>query len=117
MKEFTFPAWVEFGRNDYGETWVSVELTDEEAERLVKFGTIKEKYYDGFSSCCETQDIFEKVYAAAVDQITEELRDCEDFVDEDDANDPNWRADHKFSCGVKFPEEFKDMLIEEGEQK
>lgn len=109
MKEFTFPAWVEFGRNDYGETWVVVELTDEESERLVKHGTRRETYYDGFSQCNETRDIYDKVYTAAVDQITEELG--EDWLDEDE------RADHKFSCGVKFPEEFKNILLEEGEQK
>ena len=113
MKEFTFPAWVEFGRNDYGETWVNVSLTDEEAERLIKFGTRSEIYYNGFSQCEELQDICNKVYTTAVGQITEELRDCEDWVDEDEANNPNWRADHKFACGVKFPENFKDMLEEE----
>lgn len=105
MKTFTFPAWVEFGRNDFGETWVSVALTEDEADRLVKFGTRHETYYDGFSQCNETQDIYNKVYTIAVDQITEELG--EDWLDEDE------RADHKFSCGVKFPEEFKDMLKEE----
>jgi hypothetical protein len=107
MKEFTFPAWVEFGRNDYGETLVSVSLADEEADRLIKFGTRSEIYYNGFSQCDEIRDIYDKVYTAAVDQITDELG--EDWLDGDE------RADEKFSCGVKFPVEFEDMLEAEGE--
>lgn len=113
MKEFTFPAWCEFGKNDYGETWVCAELTDEDSERLIKFGTQRDAYYGGFSQCEKLHDIYAKVYTIAVDQITEELRDCEDWVDEDDASNPNWRADHKYACGVKFPNEFEDMLTEE----
>lgn len=106
MNTFTFPAWVEFGKNDYGETWVDVNLTDEESERLLKFGTQSDNYYGGFFQCEEIQDIYDKVYTIAVDQITEELG--EDWLDEDK------RADEKFSCGVKFPSEFEDMLVEEG---
>ena len=107
MREFTFPAWVEFGRNDYGDTLVSVSLTDEEADRLIKFGTRSEIYYNGFSQCDEIRDIYDKVYTAAVDQITEELG--EDWLDEDE------RADNRYSCGVKFPEGFEDMSEEEVE--
>jgi hypothetical protein len=113
MKTFTFPAWCEFGKGDYGETWVDVTLTDEESERLLKFGTQSDNYYGGFSQCEEIQDIYDKVYTIAVDQITEELREGGDWVDEDDANNPDWRADHIFSCGVKFPQKFETMLTDE----
>ena len=39
MKEFTFVAYCSYGKGDSGETWIDVELTDEEAE---------EKILDGF---------------------------------------------------------------------
>lgn len=114
MKEFTFTAWCNYGKGDSGESWVDVELTDEEAEKLIKYGTKPEIYYDEFSDCEELQDIYNKVYSIAVEQITDELRDT-DWLDEKYKDDPNWRADHIYSCGVNFPNEFEDMLVEEDE--
>lgn len=112
MKEFTFTAWCNYGKGDSGESWVDVELTDEEAEKLIKYGTKPEIYYDEFSDCEELQDIYNKVYSIAVEQITDELRDT-DWLDEKYKDDPNWRADYIYSCGVNFPNEFEDMLVEE----
>ena len=114
MKEFTFVAFCTFGKGDSGETWLDVELTDEEAERLIKYGTQTEIYYNGFSECKELKDIYQKVYALAIEQITEELRET-DWVDEEDRNNPNWRADDLYVCGVAFPSEFETMLIEDDE--
>lgn len=110
MKEFTFIAYCSFGKGDSGETEVEVELTDEEAERLIKYGTQPDIYYDGFSRCKELEDLYQRIYALAVDQMTEEMRD---FGDDDRIDDPDWQVDDTYACGVNFPAEFEDMLIEE----
>lgn len=112
MKEYTFTAYCTFGKGDSGETEVEVELTDEEAERLIKFGAQPDIYYDGFSRCKELEDLYQKIYALAVDQMTEEMRDFGD-LEEKYVNDPNFKVDDLYPCGVNFPTEFEDMLIEE----
>lgn len=112
MKEFTFTAYCTFGKGDSGESWIDVELTDEEAERLIKYGTQAEIYYNEFSRCEELKDIYDKIYAIAVNQMTEEMRDFGDLEDKY-ANNPNWKVDDLYHCGVCFPSEFEDMLIEE----
>lgn len=111
MKTFTFPAWCNFGGGDSGETWVDVELTEEEAERLEHFGLQADVFYEEFKNCEELSDIYQKVYAVAVAQITAELRGS-DELSEEYATDPDWKADKTYSCGVNFPEEFEDNLIE-----
>ena len=112
MKEFTFPAWCMYGKGDSGESYVDVELTDEEAERLVEYGTQPDVYYGEFSECEELADIYKKVYAIAVKQMTEEINEWGDM---DERSDPDWKADDSYPCGVNFPEEFEDMLEEEEE--
>ena len=110
MKEFTFPAYCTYGKGDSGESWIDVELTDKEAERLIKYGTQAELYYNGFYECKEIKDIYDKIYSLAVAQMTEELRNgdlCEEY-----ANNPNWYVDDTYQCGVNFPDEFEDMLVE-----
>ena len=114
MKEFTFCAWCRFGKGDSGETWIDVELTDEEAEQLVKFGTHPDIYYNGFCRCEELKDLYNKVYKIAIEQITEELREG-DFLDEEDAENPDWQADDTYYCWVNFPDEIVDMMYEEEE--
>lgn len=114
MREFTFTAWCSFGKGDSGETYVDVELTDKEAKKLIKYGTKPEIYYDDFENCEELKDIYNKVYEVAIEQITDELKDT-DWLEDEYKNDPNWRADEMYSCGVNFPEEFEDMLEDEEE--
>lgn len=112
MKEYTFIAYCTFGKADSGESWIDVELTDEEAEKLIKFGTQPDIYYNGFSRCKELEDLYQKIYALAVEQMTEEMRDFGD-LDEKYANDPNWEVDDLYACGVNFPTEFEELLLEE----
>lgn len=112
MKEFTFIAYCTFGKGDSGETEVDVELTDEEYERLIKFGTQPDIYYNEFYRCKELEDLYNKIYNIAVDQMTEEMRDFGDLEDKY-ANDPNWKVDDLYPCGVNFPREFEDLLAEE----
>lgn len=110
MKEYTFTAYCTFGKGDSGETEIEVVLTDEEAERLVKFGTQPDIYYNGFYLCKELKDLYSKIYNLAVDQMTEEMRD---FGDEDHSDDPNWKVDDTYACGVNFPAEFEDLFEED----
>ena len=112
MKEFTFTAYCTYGKGDSGESWVDVELTDEEAERLIKYGTDPDIYYNDFENCEELKDLYQKIYALAVKQMTEELKEFGD-LEEKYASDPNWKVDDLYHCGVNFPSEFEDMLIEE----
>lgn len=112
MKEFTFTAYCTFGKGNSSETEVDVELTDEEAESLIKYGTKAEVYYNGFSRCEELKDIYVKIYAIAVAQMTEELRDFGD-MDSEYISDLNWQVDDLYACGVTFPSEFEDLLFEE----
>lgn len=112
MKEYTFTAYCTFGKGDSGETEIVVELSDEEYERLVKFGTQPDIYYNGFSKCKELADLYNRIYSLAVDQMTEEMRDFGD-LEEKYANDPNWKVNDLYPCGVNFPWEFENMLSEE----
>jgi hypothetical protein len=111
MKEFTFTAYCTYGKGDSGESWVDVELTDEEAERLIKYGTDPDVYFNDFENCEELKDLYQKIYALAVKQMTEELREFGD-LEEKYASDPNWKVDDLYHCGVNFPSEFGDMLVE-----
>ena len=112
MKEYTFIAYCSFGKGDSGESWVDVELTDEEHDSLLKFGTQPEIYYNGFSQCKELTDLYNKIYNIAIKQMTEEMRDFGD-LEEKYANDPNWKVDDLYPCGVNFPFEFEEMLSED----
>jgi hypothetical protein len=105
MKEFTFRAWCSAG----GDTYVCYELTDEEAERLLKFGT--DPNVISFSRCGELADIYSKVYMAAVEQITEEMREwgSEDEDENEAMQDPAWSAETWYNIGVGFPKEFYDL--------
>ena len=109
MKEFTFTAYCTFGKGDSGETLVDVVLTNEEAERLIKYGTQTDIYYNGFSRCKELEDLYGKIYTLAVDQMTEEMRDFGD-LNAEIANDPNWKVEDLYPCGVNFPRQFEDLL-------
>ena len=115
MKTLTFPAYCTFGKGDSGETEVEVRLTDEEYELITILGTQPDIYYDGFDSCEELADLYDQIYSVAVDQMTQEMRDFgdPDIVEEIGANNPSWKIDDTYSCGVNFPFEFEDMLYEE----
>jgi hypothetical protein len=110
MRNYTFIAYCTFGRCDSGETEVEVELTDEEAAKLIKLGTQPEIFYNGFSRCKELEDLYTKIYNIAVDQMTKEMID---FGSEDHSDNPAWQVDDDYACGVNFPREFEDQLSEE----
>ena len=112
MKEYTFSAWCNYGTGDTGESWVNVELTDEEEKRLIKYGTQADVYYNDFSRCKELEDIYQKIYTIAIKQMTDEFK-CFENLDDKYASNPNWKIDDTYHCGINFPNEFEDMLIED----
>jgi hypothetical protein len=112
MKNITFPAYCRFGKLNSGETWVDVELTDEEAERIITLGTQPDIYYKGFQSCEELKDLYDRIYTIAVDQMSEEMRDFGE-LDKRFASNHELKVDDLYACGVNFPFEFEDLLCEE----
>ena len=106
MKKYNFSATTDLGGD--GATYFDIELTDDEATLLEKYGTKESVFYDGFSECEELKDIYSRVYKIAVDILTEELREYEEF--EDDEESEEWQADDTYSIKVHLPEEFEDML-------
>ena len=110
MKEYTFIAYCTFGRGNSGETEVTVELTNAEAKKLEKYGTQSDIYYDGFENCEQLKDLYDKIYHIAVEQMTEEMID---YGDRETPDDPNWKVDDDYACGVNFPEEFEELLEDE----
>ena len=69
MRIHTFGGWVEFGRGDYGNTPVDFDLTESEYEAVMRH--IDDG--DTFSDCDDLQDLYDRVQAAAEQQIREEL--------------------------------------------
>lgn len=110
MKEYTFIAYCTFGRGDSGETEVEVELTEEEAEKLEHYGKQADIYHNGFRSCEPLKDLYAKIYAIAVEQMTEEMLD---YGNDDHSDNPNWQVDDDYACGVNFPREFEELLEDE----
>lgn len=110
MREFTFTAWCRYGKGDSGESWIDVELTDQEAERLLHYGTKAEIFYNGFDRCEELKDLYQRIYKLAVDQMTQEVKDASCLGD---LYKPEWRIDDTYQCGVNFPNAFEYCLTEE----
>lgn len=109
MKDFTFIAYCTFGKGDSGESFVDVELTDEEYDKLIKYGTQPDIYYNGFSKCKELADLYKRIYNIAIEQMTEEMKDFGD-LEEKYSNDPNFKINDLYPCGVSFPFEFEALL-------
>ena len=104
MQVVEFVAQCEFGRGDYGETVVSVGLTDEEATRLRRMAT--GLFWEmRFESCVDVKDIYDKVYAKAVDQITGELLEYDERVKE--AVEEGDKVDAVYGITIDWPEEYK----------
>ena len=116
METITFIAYCTYGKGDSGESEVDVELTDEEYERVMALGTKADVFYKGFSRCTELKDIYDKVYAIAVEQMTDEILMGDFDEDDERLSDPNWKADDTYACGVNFPWEFEDMIEEEEDE-
>lgn len=104
MKEFEFVACCNYGPGDSGETYLNIDLSDEEASRLESACADPDIYYgQEFCKYEPLSDIYKKVYARAIAEITSELKyDC-DFLPESIINDPFWRADDLYYIWIDFP--------------
>lgn len=107
MKDFTFIAWCSYGTE---ETEIEVELSNKDAKKLERYGRQPDIYEDGFANCEALEDIYKKVYEIAVAQMTEEIRE---YGDDDHLDDPDWRVDNTYECGVEFPLDFEDSFSDE----
>lgn len=99
MKVHTFGGYVDFGCNDYGNTPIDFELTDEEYDAVMRH--IEDG--DSFSDSEDLEDLYNRVLAVTEQQIREEL--------EEEVADGYEHGDGKdvlayYGIGVKF--EFDD---------
>lgn len=99
MAKVEFLAWCRLSRFDSGMTYVDVELTFEEINRLAA----QDKDACSFAECEAVRDIYHKVYEQAVEQITEEMREADDmgtaYLKE------GQRADDVYPIDVEWPKE------------
>jgi hypothetical protein len=102
MKEFTFPAWCQYGKGDVGESEITVDLNDEDAELLEKYASDPDVYYDGFDACLELSFLYDLIFKLADEQITEEIKSGEiwEFEEGETASDV-------YPIGIEFPLEFE----------
>ncbi len=103
MKEYDFPAFCNFGKGDSGESVITFELTDEESARLDALASDEDVYFNEFFRCSKLEDIYKKVYTAAVEQITEELISYDIVENKPD----NWKASDDYYIEVLFPTKFE----------
>lgn len=101
MKTYEFSATTDLGGD--GATYFEVELTEEEAALLEEYGSRALSDGIDFPDVEELKAIYRKAYSVAVDVLTEELREYEEF-DEDDEEADEWTADMTYSITVHFPE-------------
>ena len=104
MKTYDFPAYVSFGKMDNAETVVAVDLTDDEAALLESCAASRSYFH--LDECRELGDLYAKVYRAANEQITAELRMSDKEYGTgycDYAEDDDWTASDTYLVGVNFP--------------
>jgi hypothetical protein len=65
----TFEYWYSFGKGDYGESSIEMEITEEEYERLQK----AEETGDEFYACKMVEDIYNRAYELAEEDATNTL--------------------------------------------
>ena len=75
---------ISFGRGDGADSWVEMEITEEENERLQK----AQESGEDFEDCELVADIYERVYELADEDATEDLRNAE-YLEEDETNKEN----------------------------
>ena len=88
----TFDYSISFGRGDGAESYIEMDITTEEYERIQ---TAKKSGTD-FSNCEFVADIYERLYELADEDATQDLRDAE-YLDEDQ------KASELYSIVVEYP--------------
>ena len=65
----TFDYTLSFGKGDSGESYIEIDLTDEEYERLQE----AHEEYEDFFGCKSVADIYDRVYELANEEATNDL--------------------------------------------
>ena len=121
MKTLTFGCVMHYGKLDASDWEEDVELTDEEYDRLVE--AMRDAISEGsedFFGCKEIEDIYYKVYDQVVDIATENMKNyepelIEEYLEEEDEAEEDFRADDISPIDVYFPRALYDQLLEEAE--
>ena len=90
----TFDYTLCYGKGDYGEGYIEVEITEEEYERLQEAQESGDEFYE----CESVADIYNRVYDLAEEEATSELI-AEGILDE------GRKASELYPIDVYFPEE------------
>jgi hypothetical protein len=90
----TFDYSLCYGKGDYGEAYIEMELTEEEYGRLQKAKESGEDFFD----CESIKDIYDKAYALADEDATNDLIAV-------DVLDKGKKASELYPIEVYFPEE------------
>lgn len=114
-----FPAWLSYGRHDYTDWDVEVDITEEEYQRLVQSA----KENNTFDADETVRDIYDKVFDAMLD-VELEVLEPEDIVDRmasfrgisfEEADNQEFEYDEikemlqwEGGYGVGYPESFGD---------
>ena len=110
MPVLEFPAVCSYGKGDSGTSWIEFELTEEEESRLISAFKDTETYIHGFRSSDAVSDIYDKIWEAANEQITEELLGMDEMLEEGE------KASDLYQLWVNFPEEFEGLYHLEDEE-
>ena len=89
----TFDCWCNFGKGNSGDSFVEVEITEEEYERLRE----AEASGEDFDECEAVADIYERVYAIAEEEATEDLINADILEDGEEAGD-------MYYIGINYPD-------------
>lgn len=119
MKEYTFPYYVSFGKNDSVNCEIDIELSDEDADRLEKSAHEEPRFR--LDEDDKIGDIYDMVYQTIIDQEKDSLLDdpspVEDTLSWDEDYDPDVGVTEKdidayldeLSFGVNYPEELQEL--------
>lgn len=90
----TFNYSISFGRGDGADSYVEMEITEEEHAKLQE----AQESGEDFEDCELVEDIYERVYDLADEDATQDLIDAE-YLDEGE------KASELYSIVVDYPEE------------
>lgn len=88
----TFNYSISFGRGDGADSYVEMEITEEEYERLQE----AQESGEDFEDCELVEDIYERVYELVDEDATQDLIDAE-YLEEDE------KASEFYSFAIDYP--------------
>ena len=119
MKTFTFPYYISFGKGDSVDCEITIELTDEDAARLVTSANEGGRFRLREDESIE--DIYDAVFTAIMDREKQALMDdpepVEDALSWEDDYDPDAEITEEqidayldeLDMDVNYPEELQEL--------